>query len=95
MFDALVTYTVGSLAVLIRTQLRCVLIVVGGMQVMPVSNFGMMRCFLVIARLVVLGGFTMVFRSMLVVVRGLFVMFVNVVLVQILVVHRSLPCLLD
>ena len=95
MFDALVTYAVGSLAVLFRMHLRCVLMVVGGMQVMPVSNLGMMRCFLVIARLVVLGGFTMVFGRMLVVVRGLFVMFVNVVLVQILVVHRLLPCLLD
>ena len=80
---------------LFRVHLRRVLMMVGGMQVMPVSNLGMMRRLLVIARLMVLGGFAMVFGRMLVMVRSLFVMFVNVVLVQILVVHRSLPCLLD
>ena len=63
-------------------------------RVMPVSNLGMVHHLLRDRpALFVLGGFTMMFSGMLVMVGRLFVMFVNVVRLQILVVHRSLPCM--
>ena len=62
------------------------LVVLGGMQVMPMGDLGVVRCLFVIAGLVVFSGLAMVFGRMLMVVRGLFVMFMNVV-----TVHRRLP----
>jgi len=59
----------------------------GSMQRMAVRNFGMVRGLFVIAGLVVLGGFAMMFGGMIVMFGGLFVMFVDLV-----AVHRLLPC---
>ncbi len=73
----------------VRVHFRCVLVVLGSVQVMPMSDLGMVRGLLVIACLVVPGSFTMMFGRMLMVMRGLLVMFMNVV-----TVHRSLPGLL-
>src|SRR5580658_5133223 len=56
-----------------------VVVVLGRVQVMPMGDFGMMRSLFMIAGLVV-------FRGLVMVVRGLFVMFVNVV-----AIHRWLP----
>jgi hypothetical protein len=72
--------------VLLGVHLRCVLVVLGGVQVMTMRHFGVMRRLFVVSGLVVLGGFAMVLGRVLVVVRGLVMMFVNVV-----IVHRSLP----
>jgi hypothetical protein len=55
------------------------LVMVGGVQVMPVRHFGMVRGLFVIASLVVLG-------RVLMVVGGLLMVFMDVV-----AVHRSLP----
>jgi hypothetical protein len=65
---------------------RCVLVMLGGMQVMSVSYLRMMRGLFVITGLVVLCSLAMVLGCMLMVVRGLLVMLMNVV-----IVHRSLP----
>ena len=62
---------------------RCSL---SGFQVMTECNPGMMRGLLVVASLVVLGGFTMMFGSVFVMLCRLFVMLVNLVLC-----HSSLP----
>jgi hypothetical protein len=72
--------------VLISVLLRSVLVVFGGMQRVAVRHFGVMCGLLVIAGLGVLGSFAMVLGRMLVMVRGMFVMFVNV-----MAVHRRLP----
>ena len=58
----------------------------GRMQRMAMRDLGMVRGLFVIAGLVMLRSFAMVFGSVLVVMRGLVVMFVNLV-----TVHRSLP----
>jgi hypothetical protein len=63
----------------------------GGPQVMPMRHIGMVRTLFVIAGLVMFGGLTMVLGRMVVVVRGMLVVFVDVVFVQILAVHRLLP----
>jgi hypothetical protein len=76
-----------ALPVFLGVLLRCVLMMVGGMQGMPVSHLGVMRRFFVISGLVMLGGFVMVLGRMLMVMRGLLM-----VLVDIVTVHRSLPC---
>ena len=56
-------------------------------QRMAVRGMGVMRGFLVITRLGVLGGLTVVFRGLFVMFRGLVMVFVNFV-----TVHRLLPC---
>jgi len=58
----------------------------GRMQRMAMRDLGMVRGLFVIAGLVMLRSFAMVFGGVLVVMRGLVVMFVNLV-----TVHRSLP----
>jgi hypothetical protein len=63
-----------------------VVLVLGGLQVMTECNPGMMRGLLVVASLVVLGGFTMMFGSVFVMLCRLFVMLVNLVLC-----HSVLP----
>ncbi len=77
------------LAVLVRVHFRRMLVMLGGMQMMPKSHLGMMRRLFVIAGLVVLGGLTMMLSRMLVVIRGLLMVFVDVA-----TVHRLLPGLL-
>jgi hypothetical protein len=72
-------------------QLRGLMVMLGGPQMMPVRDLGMVRGFFVIAGLVMFGGFTVVLGGMVVMVRGVFVMFVNIVFVQILAVHCLLP----
>jgi hypothetical protein len=62
------------------------IVMIGGMQRMPMSNLGMVRGFFVITGLGVLGGLAMVLCCMLVVVRSLFMVLVNVV-----TVHCRLP----
>jgi hypothetical protein len=61
-------------------------LVLGSFQVMAERNPGMMRGLLVVAGFVMLGGLTMMFGSMFVMLRCLFMMFVNLVLC-----HSSLP----
>jgi hypothetical protein len=63
-------------------------LVLGSFQVMTEGNSGMVRGLLVIARLVMLGGLTMMFGSLLVVLRRMFVMLMNLVLC-----HFVLPTL--
>jgi hypothetical protein len=52
-------------------------LVLGGLQVVTECNPSMMRGLLMIARLVKLGSLTMMFGSVFIVLRGLFVMLVN------------------
>jgi hypothetical protein len=54
-----------------------IVLVLGGFQVMTECNPGMVRRLLVLPRLVMLGGLTMMFGSVFIVLRGLFVMLVN------------------
>ena len=63
-----------------------VLVVLGSMQVMPMSDFGVVCSLFMIAGFVVFCSLVMVLGRMFVVLRGLFVMFVNIV-----TVHRWLP----
>jgi hypothetical protein len=72
--------------VLIRVQFRRFFVMLGGMQVMTVSDLGMVRGLFVIAGFVVLGGFTVVLCCMLVVIGSVLVVFVNLV-----AFHRLLP----
>ena len=74
------------LAVLFRVLPCCIVLVLSSFQVMTECNPGMMRGLLVVASLVVLGGFTMMFGSVFVMLCRLFVMLVNFVLC-----HSSLP----
>ena len=63
-----------------------IVLVLESLQVMTEGNPGMMRGLLVIARLVKLGGLTMMLGRLLIVVRGVLVMLVNLVLC-----HSVLP----
>jgi hypothetical protein len=72
--------------VLIGVLLRSMLVMLGGVQRMAVGHFGVVRRLFVIAGLGVLGGFAMMLGRMLMMVRGMLVMFVNV-----MAVHRRLP----
>ncbi len=71
---------------LLGVLLCCVLVVLGRVQVMPMGDFGVVRSLFMIAGLVMFCGLVMVFGRVFVVVRGLFVMLMNVV-----TVHRRLP----
>jgi hypothetical protein len=77
--------------VFLGMQFRRLMVMLGGPQMMPVRDLGMVRGLFVIAGLVMFGGFTVVLGGVVVMVRGMFVMFVDVVFVQILAVHRLLP----
>jgi hypothetical protein len=63
-----------------------IVLVLSGFQVMAECNPRMMRGLLVIARFVMLGGLAMMFGSLVIVLRRLFVMLVNLVLC-----HSVLP----
>jgi hypothetical protein len=76
-------------------QLGGVLVVLAGVQVMTMRDFRMMRGLLMSARFVMLGGFAMMLGGMLMVMRRALMMLVDVVLVKVLTVHRSLPGLVD
>jgi hypothetical protein len=80
------TASESFLAVLFRVLPRCIVLVLGSFQVMTECNPGMMRGLLVVAGFVVLGGLTMMFGSVFVMLRRLFVMLVNLLLC-----HCSLP----
>jgi hypothetical protein len=67
--------------------LRSILVMLGGVQRVPVRHFGMVRGLFVIAGMMMLGGFTMVLGRMLMMMRGFLVMLVNFV-----IAHRLLPC---
>jgi hypothetical protein len=67
---------------------RCVFVVFGRVQRMPMRYLGMMRSLFVIANLMVLCRFAMVLGSMLMMLRGLLVMLMDFVA---LAVHRRLP----
>jgi hypothetical protein len=54
-----------------------VVLVLGGLQVVTECNPSMMCGLLVVTRLMVLAGLTMMFGSVFIVLRGLFVMLVN------------------
>jgi hypothetical protein len=79
------------LAVLLGVHFRGFLVMLGGMQLTPMRHLGMVRGLFVISGLVMLGGFAMVLGRMLVMLRSLLVVFVNVVFVAIVAVHRLLP----
>jgi hypothetical protein len=68
-------------------QLRRMTVVIVRMQRMSVRGMGVVRRFLVIAGLGVLGRLAMMFRGMFVMFRGFLMVFVNLV-----TVHRLLPC---
>ena len=76
---------------LLGVFLRCVVVVLGGVQHVTMSDFGMVRGLLVIAGLGVLGGLAMMLRGMIVVFRGLVMMVVDVMFVNIVTVHCYLP----
>jgi hypothetical protein len=65
---------------------RRVVVMLAGVERVPVRHFGMVGRFLVIAGLGVPCRLAMVLGGMLVVVRGLLVMLVNL-----MIVHRFLP----
>jgi hypothetical protein len=65
--------------------------VVGSVQRMSMRHFGVMRGFFVISRLGVFRGLAMMLCCPLVVLRGLLMMFMDVVFVNIVTVHCSLP----
>ena len=54
-----------------------IVLVLSGLQIMAECNPGVMRGLFVIARLVMLGGFTMMFGSLVIVFRCKFVMLVD------------------
>jgi hypothetical protein len=58
---------------------------------MSMRDFGMVGGFFVIAGLGVLGGLAMMLRRVIVMFSGLLVMFVDVMFVNIVSVHCSLP----
>jgi hypothetical protein len=59
-------------------MLSCgMVLVLGGLQVMAKCNPSMMCGLLVVARLMMLAGLTMMFGSVFIVLRGLFVVLVN------------------
>ena len=78
-------------AVRFGVQLGGFLMMLGGMHMVTVRHIRMMRRLLVMAGFVMLGGLTMMFCSLLVMMRGFFVMLVDLVVVQILAVRRLLP----
>jgi hypothetical protein len=63
-----------------------VFVVIVGVQRVPMRHLGVVRRFLVISGLGVLGGFAMMLRCVLVVFRGFLVMLVDLV-----AVHFHLP----
>lgn len=65
-------------------------LVLGSFQVMTEGNPGVVRGLFVIARFVMLGGLTMMFGRLLVVLRRMFVMFVNLVLCHFVPLTSSL-----
>ncbi|HXX03694.1 MAG TPA: hypothetical protein VEJ37_05115 [Xanthobacteraceae bacterium] len=71
---------------LFGVQFRRLLVMLGGMQGMAMRNLGVMRGRFVISRLVMFGGFAMMLGRMPVMLRGVLVMFVNLVFA-----HRRLP----
>ena len=75
-----------GLAVLFRMLPCGVVLVLGGFQVVTECNPSMMCGLLVVARLMMLAGLTMMFGSVFIVLRGLFVMLVNLELC-----HSVLP----
>jgi hypothetical protein len=74
-----------------RVQLGGILMMLGGMQMVAVRDFRVMGGLFVFAGLVVLGSLAMMLGRLLVVMRGFFVVLVDIAVVQILAVHRRLP----
>jgi hypothetical protein len=65
---------------LFRVFPRGIVLVLGGFQIVAEGDPGVMRRLLVAARLVVLGGLTMMFGGLFVVLGRMFVMLVDLVL---------------
>jgi hypothetical protein len=65
---------------MLRVFLGSVMVMIGSMQRMAVSDLRMVGCFFVVPRLVMLRRFAMMLGRLLVVVRGLLMVFVNVVI---------------
>ncbi len=77
---------------LLGVLLGCVLVVLGGMQMVPMCHLRVVRSLFVITGLVVFGCLAMMFGGVLVVMSGFLMMFMNVVTVHnVVAVHRSLP----
>jgi hypothetical protein len=79
--------------VLFGVQLGGFVMMFSGMQVVTVRHLRMMCSLFVMSGLVVFGGFAMMLRRLLVMMRGVFVMLVD--LVVIFAVHRRLPVCFD
>jgi hypothetical protein len=80
------THGAPFLAVHFRMLPRGKVLVLGGLQVMTECNPGVMSRFLVIARLVMLGGLAMMLGGVFMMVRGVLMVLVNVV-----TAHGCLP----
>ena len=72
---------------MLRVLLRCMTVVRLRVQRTTVWDMGVMRGFLVIARLGVFGSLTIVFRGVFAMLRGFLMVFMHFV-----TVHRLLPC---
>jgi hypothetical protein len=72
---------------MLRVLLRCMTVVLLRVQRMTVWDMGVMRGFLVIARLGVLGSLTIVFRGVFAMLRGFLMVSMHFV-----TVHRLPPC---
>jgi hypothetical protein len=85
----LVRHNRDGLVVLFRVFLGGVLVMLDGVQMVAVRDLGMMCSLFMIAGFVMFGGFAMMLGSVLMMLRGMLVVLVNVV-----IVHRSLSGLL-
>jgi hypothetical protein len=77
---------------LLGMLLGCMVVVLGGMQMVPMRHLRVVRGLFVMTSLVVLGCLAVMFGSVLVVLSGLLMVLMNVVTVHnVLTVHRRLP----
>jgi len=73
-------------AVVLGVFLRCLFVVLGGMQGVSIRHLGMVGGFFMIAGFGVFCGFAMMLGRMLMMIRGHLMVFMNIV-----AVHRRLP----
>jgi hypothetical protein len=71
-----------GLVVLFRVLLGGVLVMLDGVQMVAVRDLGVMRSLFMIAGLVMFGGFAMMLGRILMMLRGMFVVLVNLVIVH-------------
>jgi predicted alpha/beta hydrolase len=71
--------------------LRSLVVMVIGMQRVPMRDLGMMCGLFVVAGFGMFGSFAVMLGRVIVMLGGLFVMLVNVVFMHIVTIHRRLP----